>query len=474
MVMEFLLRHYARTGEPEALAMVESSCEAMARGGLYDQLGGGFARYSVDAQWVVPHFEKMLYDNALLLRDYLHLYRATGSQLAYRVVHETAEFLLRDMRTAEGGFASSLDADTEEGEGRSYVWTPAQLIDALGPQDGARAARLLHVTGPGTFEAGTSVLQLPEDPDDWAWWQRVRASLLTHRMARPQPARDDKVVTAWNGLAIAALAEAGALLEEPRYLTAAAACAQLLLTTHVVDGRVYRSSRAETVSRPAGVATDYGNLAEGLIALHQATAPHPDVPHASGVPHSDRRPAEAENWLARAGDVLDVALRHFPDDAGGFFDVADDAEELITRPRELTDNAEPSGTSSLAAALLSYAALTGVQRHQLAAERAVAAASEIARQAPRFAGWTLAVAEALLAGPLQVAVAGHGADAEAMVHVARKATSPGLVLTAGEQDSEPLLVDRGALDGEPTAYVCRGFVCDAPVTTLEGLRAALL
>src|SRR5205823_4086411 len=196
MVLEFLLRHHERTGEPMSLSMVGTTCEAMARGGIYDQLAGGFARYSVDAAWVVPHFEKMLYDNALLLRVYLHLWRETASPLALRVACETADFLIRDLGTAQGGFASALDADSDGVEGLTYVWTPAQLAEALGPEEGAWAAGLLAVTARGTFEHGASTVQLPADAQDAERWQRVRAVLLDARRARPQPARDDKVVAA--------------------------------------------------------------------------------------------------------------------------------------------------------------------------------------------------------------------------------------------------------------------------------------
>jgi uncharacterized protein YyaL (SSP411 family) len=455
MTLEHLLRHHARTGDPESLRIVERTCEAMARGGIYDQLAGGFARYTVDGAWVVPHFEKMLYDNAQLLRVYLHLYRATGSPLARRVARESAEFLRGHLSTPEGGFASALDADTDGAEGLTYVWTPEQLTDVLGPVDGARAAALLSVTAQGTFEHGTSTLQLPEDPDP-AWWTGVRARLAEARAARPQPARDDKVVTAWNGLAIAALAEAGVLLGIPDHVEAARRCADLVLGLHLVGGRLRRASRGGVSGAALGVAADHGDLAEGLLALHQATG-------------------EAR-WLQAAGGLLDTALDRFGDEAGGFFDVADDAERLVSRPKDPTDGPEPSGQSSLAGALCTYAALTGSPRHRAAAETAVAAAGALARQAPRFAGWTLAAAEALAAGPLQVAVVGHDDEARAaLAHVARRAVSPGLVVAVGEPDAPgvPLLADRPLVDGGAAAYVCRGFVCDRPVTTTENLATAL-
>ncbi len=455
MTLEHLLRHHARTGDATALDLVERTCEAMARGGIYDQLAGGFARYSVDEAWVVPHFEKMLYDNAQLLRVYLHLHRATGSPLAERVARETADFLCADLRTPEGGFASALDADTDGVEGLTYVWTPEQLADVLGPADGARAADVLSVTLEGTFEQGSSTLQLREDPDP-DWWTGVRARLAEARAARPQPARDDKVVTAWNGLAIAALAEAGVLLGVPAYLDAARECADLVLRLHVVDGRLRRASRGGVVGAAPGVAADHGDLAEGLLALHQAT----------GQPR----------WLEAAGELLDVALARFGDGAGGFFDVADDGERLVSRPKDPTDGPEPSGQSSLAGALCTYAALTGSARHRDAAEAAVAAAGTLARQVPRFAGWTLAVAEALAAGPLQVAVVGHDDGARlALERAARAATSPGLVVTVGEPDAPgvPLLADRPLVGEQAAAYVCRGFVCDRPVTGVDELERAL-
>lgn len=458
MVLEFLLRHHGRSGSRDALVMAEQTCEAMARGGIYDQLGGGFARYAVDADWVVPHFEKMLYDNAQLLRVYAHLHRANGSALARRVALETAEFLLRDLGTAQGGFASALDADTNGVEGLTYAWTPASLSEVLGPVDGPAAAELLGVTERGTFEHGTSTLQLRRDPQDPEWWHGVRTRLLEARAARPQPARDDKVVTSWNGLAIAALSEAGPLLGTPALVEAARACADFVLREHRVGGRLRRASRGGAVGSAAGVLDDYGNLAEGLLALHQAT----------GEPR----------WLEAAGELLDVARSRFAALDGGFHDTADDAEPLFTRPRSQGDNAEPSGQAALAGALLTYAALTGSTEHRDAAESALAASGLLAATDPRFAGWTLAAAEAALAGPLQVAISygpGQAAQAEALVVAARESQSPGLVLAHGGPDTPgiPLLAGRPLVRDQATAYVCRGFVCDAPVTELEALRAAL-
>ena len=467
MVLEFLLRHAARTtgsasGE-RALDMAGQTLTAMARGGMYDQLGGGFARYSVDAGWVVPHFEKMLYDNALLLRAYLHWWRQTGDPLGERIARETADFCLRELATAEGGFASALDADTEGVEGRFYVWTPGELVDVLGADDGAWAAGLLAVTETGTFEHGASTLQLRADPGtrpggDDARWDRVRSRLLTAREQRTRPARDDKVVAAWNGLAVTALAEAGVLLDEPRYTAAAVAAGELLAGLHTDGDRLLRTSRDGRAGPHAGVLDDYGCVAEAYVALLGVT----------GEPV----------WLQRAELLLDRVLTHFADADGGFHDTADDAEALVFRPAEVGDNASPAGTSAAAAALLSYAAVTGSGRHREAAEAAVRAAAGVARQAPRFAGWALAVAEALRAGPVEVAVVGTAGDpARAELHrAALSLASPGAVVVAAEAGvaGVPLLDGRTEVDGRATAYVCRGFVCLRPLTDPAALGAALL
>ncbi|MEU6268971.1 thioredoxin domain-containing protein [Saccharopolyspora shandongensis] len=461
MVLEFLLRHHERVGENAALELAEATCAAMARGGIYDQLAGGFARYSVDAAWVVPHFEKMLYDNALLLRVYAHLARI-GSPLGERVARETAEFLLHDLRTPEGGFAASLDADTEGVEGLTYVWTPDQLREVLGPVDGDWAAGLFEVTEPGTFENGASTLQLKSDPDDHARWRRVRDSLREARDRRPQPGKDDKVVTAWNGMAITALAEAAAVLDEPSWVEAAAQAADLLLERHLVDGRVRRTSRDGVTGTAAGVLEDYGCFADGLLALHQATA--------------------EPRWLEAACELLDTALQQFADadHPGMFHDTAADAESLVRRPSDPTDNASPSGASAIASALLAAAALAGPDvagRYRAAAEQALGRAGLLAQRAPRFAGHWLSVAEARAHGPLQVAVVGEADDADraALIAAARRHVPGGAVALAGEPEATrvPLLAERPLVGGAAAAYVCRGYVCDRPVTTTEDLVESL-
>ncbi|MGI5045990.1 thioredoxin domain-containing protein [Streptomyces sp. JAC25] len=465
MVIEFLLRHHARTGAEGALQMAADSCAAMARGGIYDQLGGGFARYSVDREWVVPHFEKMLYDNALLCRVYAHLWRATGSDLARRVALETADFMVRELRTAEGGFASALDADSEDAQGRHvegafYVWTPAQLREVLGEDDAAFAAEYFGVTEEGTFEEGSSVLRLvpagEAEPADDERIAGVRGRLLAARELRPRPERDDKVVAAWNGLAIAALAETGAYFDRPDLVERATEAADLLVRVHMGDvARLCRTSKDGRAGDNSGVLEDYGDVAEGFLALASVTG--------EGA------------WLEFAGFLLDIVLQHFTGEKGQLFDTADDAEQLIRRPQDPTDNATPAGWTAAAGALLSYAAHTGSEAHRAAAEGALGVVGALGPKAPRFIGWGLAVAEALLDGPREVAVAGPVAGE--LHRTALLGRAPGAVVAVGEGSDAgsefPLLVDRPLAGGAPTAYVCRHFVCDAPTTDAGELAAKL-
>jgi uncharacterized protein YyaL (SSP411 family) len=530
MVLEFLLRYDERTGQWPALSMAEATCEAMARGGMYDQLGGGFARYSVDASWTVPHFEKMLYDNALLAGVYTHLWRRTGQRrgregapLARRVAEETCEFMLRELRTPEGGFAASLDADSDGSEGAFYVWTPAQLREVLGSADGDFAIGAFGVTEAGTFEHGMSVLQRPGEPDERERFDRIRGILLTAREGRTRPGRDDKVVAAWNGMAIGALAVAGVLFDRHDFLTAAKEAAELLASVHyrapkesspvVGTARLLRTSRDGTAGASAGLLEDYACVAAGLLKL-------------SGVTGEER-------WTAVAGELLDTVMTAFADGKGGFYDTADDGERLIFRPADPTDNATPSGAFAAADALLSYAALTGRDRYRDAATAALAVLPPIAAKFPRAAGMGLAVAEALLSGPAEIAIVGPEDDPRtadllrAGLHVA----PPGAVFALGpgsgaepepadaepepagsadsgpepvsdstpdsETDSAakpkldartkpasgsrrkpkaaaiPLLANRPLVSGAPAAYVCRNFTCQAPVTTPSALRETL-
>ena len=336
-VLTFLLDYAGRRTSNDASVMIDQTCEAMARGGMYDQLAGGFARYSVDATWTVPHFEKMLYDNALLTRIYTHWYRATDNPLARRIAVESADFMLRDLGTAEGGLASALDADTDGEEGLTYVWTPQQIVDVLGD---ASACEMFGVTEAGTFERGASVLQLPRDPADPKRYAEAKDALLAARNKRPQPARDDKVVAAWNGMAITALCELGRQIGETKYIVAAQRIGQLLLDVHINDGRVRRVSRDGKVGEASGVLEDYAWVGTAFLQLHIATG--------------------ERCWLDAATGLIDTTLQHF---AGAgqaeFFDTADDAPALIVRPAEAMDGPTPSGIATLAGTLVLAAALTG-------------------------------------------------------------------------------------------------------------------
>jgi uncharacterized protein len=465
MVCEFLLRQSERpgaAGAARALEMAAGTMSAMARGGIYDQLGGGFARYSVDAGWVVPHFEKMLYDNALLARAYAHWWRRTADPLARRVALETCAWMIRELRTGEGGLASALDADSGGEEGLFYTWTPGELHDALGPEDAGYAAEVFGVTTAGTFEHGRSVLQRRTDPGDSERFGRISVALLAARGKRVRPGRDDKVVTAWNGLAIAALAECGLLLGEPAFVTAALEVAGLLTDVHLVDGRLRRTSREGEVGPGAGVLEDYASLADGLLAL-------------SGVTGQGR-------WVTLAGELLETALTRFGDGGGGFYDTADDGERLLYRPADPADGPSPSGTFAAAGALLSYAALTGSVRHRDAALAALGVLGPIAVRFPRAAGAGLAVAEAVLAGPAEIAVAGLRADPRSRIlhRGALLMAPPGAVLALGYDGpadagvaAVPLLEGRHPVDGSPAVYVCRNFTCRIPVTDPMELREAL-
>ena len=486
-----------------ALAMVTGTAHAMARGGMYDQLGGGFARYSVDADWVVPHFEKMLYDNALLARVYAHLWRRTGDPLARRVARETCTWMIRELRTPEGGFASALDADSEGEEGLFYTWTPAELTAELGAVEGRYAAETFGVTLAGSFEHGRSVLQLRADPAEPDRFAAIRDALLAARERRVRPGRDDKVVAAWNGLAIAALAECGLLLAEPGFTAAAGDAAALLGRVHLRGERLARTSRAGVAGPSAGVLEDYACVAEGLLAL-------------SGVTGD-------AGWVTMAGQLLETALARFSDGGGTFYDTADDGEALIYRPADPLDGPTPSGTFAMAGALLGYGALTGSARHREAALAALGVLGPIAPQYPRPAGAGLAVAEAVVAGPAEIAVVGQPGDPRtAALHTtALLAAPPGAVIALGDGavgegngtaegaeahagdgpaagagdgtaggaaadagdgagaagrepvEAVPLLAGRGLVAGAPAAYVCRDFTCRMPVTDPMELRAAL-
>lgn len=467
-LLEALLRHYERTGSSESLDAVRRTGTAMACGGIYDQLAGGFARYSIDNAWLVPHFEKMLYDNALLLRAYAHWARRTGEPLARRVAGQTARFMLDELREADM-FTSSLDADADGREGSTYVWTLEQLAEVLGNDDGTWAASIFGVTEVGTFEAGASVLQSlatgsgthsageHRQPDDPARFERVRTALLAARLIRPQPSRDDKVVTAWNGLAITALVEASVALQAPELADAAARCAKALVHLHIVDGRLRRASLGGQVGDSAAILEDHAMLATALLTLYQLTADNA--------------------WLATATQLLDIALTHFadPDRPGRWFDSADDAEQLMLRPADPLDSATPSGASSIAEALLTAAHMTAgdqADRYRQAVADTLQAHSSLLARAPRSAGHWLAVAEAAVRGPLQIAVA-CDAPGSPLLAAARRCAPGGAIVVGGEMGSSELLVGRDRVAGADAAYVCRGRVCEMPAITAEDLATAL-
>jgi len=458
MVLEALLRE----GSAAALAMVSATASAMARGGIYDQLGGGFARYSVDADWVVPHFEKMLYDNALLLGVYTHWWRRTGEPLAQRVVTETVDWLLREMSTDEGAFAASLDADSLDAhghlhEGAFYAWRPEQLVEVLGPTDGAWAAEVLSVTEAGTFEHGASTLQLRTDPDP-ARLARVRDRLFAARGTRPRPGRDDKVVAAWNGWLIDSLVQAAMVFDRADWLVAARRAADVIWKLHWRGGRLRRTSRRGVPGAAAGILEDYAGLAQAYARLAAATT--------------------GAVWIERAEALLEVVLEEFDDGEDGFYDTAADAEELYARPQDPTDNATPSGLSSAVHACALLGELTGDPSWSVRAERAAHQAGALPKRAPRFAGWLLADAVSRTPGhePVQVAVVGPDDAARAdLVRAAWRHAPAGSVIVAGVPD-EPgwaLLADRPLVDGGPTAYVCRHFVCRLPVSGVDALIAQL-
>lgn len=454
-LLEALLRHHERTGAAASLATAERTFHAMARGGVYDQLAGGFARYSVDPSWVVPHFEKMLYDNALLLRAYAHWARRTADPFARKVTRETARFIVDDLG-AGGMFTSSLDADTDGVEGLTYVWTPTELDGALGPDDGRWAADVFGVTDAGTFEHGTSVLRLTADPQDVERFDRVRARLSEVRASRPQPGRDDKVVTSWNGFAITALTEASVALGEPEFRDAATTCARQVIDLHVVGGRLRRASLGGRVGDSAAILEDHAALATGLLTLHQVT----------GDTH----------WLGVATELLDAALEHFADGEaeGRWFDTADDAEALLVRPADPIDGATPSGAALITEALQLAAHLAPApraDRYAAVAAASLSAATPILAKAPRSGGHWLAVAEAQLRGPIQIAVACDPADSE-LLSAARALAPGGAVVVGGAVDSSELLIGRDRVGGRDAAYVCRGRICDLPVTTAGDLAAA--
>jgi uncharacterized protein YyaL (SSP411 family) len=474
MTIEYLLRRHLATGDARPLAVARRSLDAMADGGIHDQLGGGFHRYSTDARWLVPHFEQMLYDNAQLARVYVHAWQVTGDERYRDVATGTLEYLIRELTAADGAFAASQDADTDGEEGATFVWTADEIRAELAGDSPVFEAAY-GVTDAGNWE-GTTILsrvvgddelaaQFGGSPVDIAAGLRAaRSRLLERRARRPQPARDDKALSAWNGLAIAAFADASVALEatEPALAgrcreagtRAAVAIVGGLLEPDGSLGRSWKDGRGVGT----GVLEDYTHLAEGLLALYEATFD--------------------ERWFATARALMDQVLARFADPDGGFFDTSDRHERLVTRPKDVQDNAVPSGNAVAATVLLRLDAWTGESGYRAAAERAMRLVVPfVARYPTGFAQWLTAM-DLSLRPITEVAIVGRPDDpaTAGLVAETRRGYRPSQVVAVARDagsSAVPLMADRAALDGRPTAFVCRSFACRLPVTAPDALRAQL-
>ena len=468
MTIELLLREFVRTGDSKALEMAEGSLRKMAQGGIYDQLGGGFARYSVDHRWLVPHFEKMLYDNAQLARVYLHAWQITGNDFYLRITEETLDYVLREMRHEDGGFYSSQDADSEGVEGKFYVWSADEIRDALG-EDADTFMRMYGVSDQGNWE-GKNILNLHLDSDALAAQLGIDAGRLRARMAaarsklyelrakRTWPGLDDKVLTSWNGLMLSALAEAGQACDRPDYIAAARSSGEFVYRTmRRESGRLFRTWKAGADAKYNAYLEDYAFLADGLLALYEATF--------------------EPRWLDWARELAELMLGHFRDlNNSGFFDTSDDHEQLIHRPKDLQDNAVPSASSMAATVLLRLSLLTGKGEYWQVAERSVATMTKFMSQYPSgFAQW-LNATSFILAEPREIALIGTRDELRPLLAVLQTGYRPFQVIAAGpggEDAPVPLLANRRQIDGKATAYVCRQFLCRAPVTSPRELAEQL-
>ncbi|HTD78626.1 MAG TPA: thioredoxin domain-containing protein, partial [Chloroflexota bacterium] len=456
MLVDFLLRSHRRTGDPSVLAMAQQTLQAMAAGGMYDQLGGGFHRYSVDERWLVPHFEKMLYDNALLPRAYLDAWQLTGDAGFRRVVEDTLAFVQRELLSPDGGFYSSLDADSEGEEGRFYVWTPHELELALGVDDATAVARAFDVSDAGNFD-GRNILH-PMTPDASAVLAGVRERLLAARAGRVRPHRDEKVIAGWNGLMLRAFAEAGRVLDRPDLLSIAEANARFLLS-RMRSGERMRRSYKDGRATLAGYLEDQAAVADGLLSLYEATF--------------------ETRWLDEVRRLMRETLAAFWDaPRGAFFDTAADQEQLVVRPQDVTDNATPSGTSMAVDVLLRGGRLLGEDSWIAIARSSLERLAPTAAKAPLAFGRLLAALDFELGRPVELAVIGPLADAKTrrLLDVARLRYLPNRLLAAapdGDGRGIPLLAERRALNGAATAYLCEGFVCQSPTTDPAELQRQL-
>ncbi len=455
MDLILLLREHRHTGDPALLAMVETTLDRMARGGMYDQLGGGFHRYATDEKWLIPHFEKMLYDNALLARAYAFAWQATGKVAYARVTRETLDYVLREMASPEGGCFSAQDADSDGKEGVFFAWNPAEIRALLGEEDGQAFCQAYDVTESGNFEHGRSALWLPK-PLTYAQEARMaplRARLLDGRETRVKPGRDEKILADWNGLMIRSLAEAGYALDEPRYLDAARKAADFCLTRMMKDGRLLHAYGRGEARLPAYL-DDHAFLAAGCLALFEATG--------------------EGRWLAEAKGLAELMAAHFLDKAdGGFFFTADDHEALIARTKHPGDNALPSGNSVAAMALLRLSVLTGEARWRGMAEGTLKAFSGLYSQHPRGFAEMLCALDFATAEPQEIVVTGTKASRRPLLAGLRTRFLPDAVIVPFNPDAGtaegmvkavPLLEGKGLVGGLPAAYICSGGVCRKPVT----------
>jgi uncharacterized protein YyaL (SSP411 family) len=470
MTLEFVLRTYDRTQNPEARKILDLTLTKMANGGIYDQIGGGFARYSVDAVWLVPHFEKMLYDNAQLSRLYLHAWQATGNDLYKRIATEIYDYILREMTAPDGGFYSATDADSEGIEGKFFVWDKAEIEEILG-DDAELATEYWGVTEGGNFE-GHNILNVVEDDETiaeqfgitvdelWNKLRHIRQKLYDVREKRVHPGLDDKILASWNGMMLASLAEAARVLDNDRYRDAAVKCAEFLTTTMTnEDGRLYRTAKNGTAKLNAYL-EDYANIIDALLEVYQLTFD--------------------ERWFVQARRLADVVLEQFAAEEGGFFDTSADHEALIVRPRNLQDNATPAGNTMMAKQLLRLSAYTGDERYDEAARTVLRILINAMRQYPHAFGEGLNALDMLARGIAEVAVVGDPADAatQHLLDVVRKPYRPNLIAAMATENVDgettiPLLNYRVQRGDAPTVYVCENFTCKMPVTSPEDVEALL-
>jgi uncharacterized protein YyaL (SSP411 family) len=464
MSLEFLLRYHYRTGDARALEMVTRTLDKMAFGGIYDQLGGGFHRYAVDAIWLVPHFEKMLYDNAQLARVYLHAYQITSNDFYRRICIETLEYVRREMLDESGGFYSTQDADSEGEEGKFFVWTPEEIAFFLGGDEAQEFCNFYGVAKGGNFEGktilniayGKAASMLSGDSEEAKRLREAHDKLFAAREKRIKPARDEKVLTAWNGLMMAAFADAGSVLGNEEFLEIASNNAEFILGQLYRDGRLMRTWKNGS-AKLNGYVEDYANVADALIVLYEATG--------------------EIQWVTKARELADTMITEFWDaDAGGFFFTSNDHEELVVRNKDFYDNATPSGNSVGADVLLRLAKLTGEDKYERFATTVLRLEASMVRRYPQGFGRALAAVEFALHETREIAIIGPvGSDLARLVNATYL---PDAVVAVSDDpvraaELVPLFQGREMVGDQATAFVCRDFVCERPVTTVEDLQALL-